>query len=135
MRISDLSSDVCSSDLNAEIGAELHRAAHAFGYIDEGAVGKDRAIERCEIIVVHRHDLAEPLLHQLGIFADRFRNRQEDHPRALQFLAEGRRDADAVEHRVDRALARALDPGEPLLPLEPRKSVVWGKSGYGRVGL
>src|SRR3546814_18230934 len=106
MRISDWSSDVCSSDLlvlvahrrgaafevgdisalvgddqsplelprilgiNAEIGAELHRAAHAFGYIDEGAVGKDRAIERCEIIVVHRHDLAEPLLHQLGIFAE-----------------------------------------------------------------
>src|SRR3546814_4889464 len=37
---------------------------------------------------------------------------------ALQFLAEGRRDADAVEHRVDRDLARALDAREHLLLLD-----------------
>jgi hypothetical protein len=55
--------------VDAEIGGQLHRAAHAFGDVDEGAVGKDRAVERGEIIVVHRHDLAEPFLHQIGIFA------------------------------------------------------------------
>ena len=42
----------------------------------------------------------------------------EDDPRLLQLLAEGRRHRDAVEHRVDRDLARALDPGEHLLLLD-----------------
>ena len=39
-------------------------------------------------------------------------------PGRLQFLAEGGGDADAVEHRVDRDLARAFDPGEHLLLLD-----------------
>jgi hypothetical protein len=44
---------------------------------------------------------------------------QEDHAgRRLQLLAEGGRDRDAVEHRVDRDLARALDAGEHLLLLD-----------------
>src|SRR3546814_10793648 len=73
---------------------------------------KDRAVQGREIIVVYRHDLAEPRLHHLGIFADRLADRQEDHPCLLQLLAKGGRDRNAVEHRVDRDLARALDPGE-----------------------
>src|SRR3546814_20693065 len=44
--------------------------------------------------------------------------RQEDHPCLLQLLAKGGRDRNAVEHRVDRDLARALDPGEHLLLLD-----------------
>src|SRR3546814_2098152 len=95
----------------------------SLGHIDEGAVREDRAVERREIIVVHRHDLSEPLFHQLGIFADRFGDGEEDHPRALQFLAEGRRDADAVEHRVDRDLARALSSEEHTSELQSLMSI------------
>ena len=104
--------------IDTEIGAEFHRTAHALGHVNEGAVRKDRAVERREIIVVHRHDAAEPFLHQLGIFADCLADRQENHPGALQLLAEGRRDAHAVEHRVDRDLARALDAREHFLLLD-----------------
>ena len=39
-------------------------------------------------------------------------------PALLQLLAEGGGDADAVEHRVDRDLARAFDAGEHLLLLD-----------------
>src|SRR3546814_12216361 len=52
------------------------------------------------------------------MLADRLADRQEDDARLLEFLAEGGRDADAVEHRVDCDLARALDPGEHLLLLD-----------------
>src|SRR3546814_3309099 len=83
---------------------------------------KDRAVQGREIIVVYRHDLAEPRLHHLGIFADRLADRQEDHPCLLQLLAKGGRDRNAVEHRVDRDLARALDPGEHLLLLDRDRS-------------
>src|SRR3546814_138321 len=40
--------------VDAEIGGKLHRATHALGHVDEGAVGKDRAVERREIIVTLR---------------------------------------------------------------------------------
>src|SRR3546814_3130867 len=50
--------------------------------------------------------------------SDRLADRQEDHPCLLQLLAKGGRDRNAVEHRVDRDLARALDPGEHLLLLD-----------------
>src|SRR3546814_7584354 len=84
MRISDWSSDVCCSDLqrafelarifrvDAEIGGKFHRAADALRDVDEGAVGKDGAVQRGEIIVVHRHDLPQP--------------RSEEHTSELQSL-------------------------------------------------
>ena len=57
--------------IDAEIGAQLHGAADAFGNVDKGPIRKDCAIERGKIIVAHRHDFAEPFFDQLGIFADR----------------------------------------------------------------
>ncbi len=101
--------------VDAEIGAELHRAAHAFGHVDEGAVGKDRAIERRKVIVAHRHDPAEPLSDEVRIFADCLGDREEDHARAQQFLPEAGGDADRIEHRIHSDLLRALHPGEHFL--------------------
>ena len=48
--------------VDAEIGRQLHRAAHALGHVDERAVGEDRRVERRVEIVGHRHDRAEILL-------------------------------------------------------------------------
>ena len=62
---------------------QLHRAAHALRDVDEGAVAEDRAVQRREVIVVLRHDLAEPLADEIGIFADRLADRAEDDARAL----------------------------------------------------
>ncbi len=104
--------------IDPEIGAELHRAAHTFGNVDEGPVRKDRAVEGGEEVVAHRHDLAEPLLDQLRVLADRLADREENDARLLQLFAEGGGDADRVEHRIDRNLARTFNPGEDLLLLQ-----------------
>ena len=52
--------------IDAEIGRQLHRAADALGHVDEGAVGKDRAVEAGEIIVALRNDRAEIFLTSSG---------------------------------------------------------------------
>ena len=70
--------------VDAEIGRELHRAAHARRHVDERAVGEHRRIERGEEIVGHRHHGAEILLHQLGMLAQRLGDRHEDDAGLLQ---------------------------------------------------
>ena len=102
--------------VDAEIGRELHRAAHARRHVDERAVGEHRRIERREEVVGHRHDRAEILLHQLGMLAQRLGDRHEDHAGLLQLFLEGGGDRDGVEHRVDRdAVARR--GGSPSSPI------------------
>ena len=95
--------------VDAEIGRELHRAAHAFRHVDERAVGEHRRVERGEEVVGDRHHSAEILLHQIGVLLQRFRDRAEDHARLGQFRLEGGRHRYRVEHRVDGdARARAV---------------------------
>ena len=101
--------------IDAEVGAELHRAAHAFWNINERAVRKDRAIERREIIVAHRHNAAEPFFHQLWIFADRLRDREEDDACLLQFLTKGGRHRHAIKDCINRDFARAFNARQHLL--------------------
>ena len=57
---------------------------------------------------MHRHDLAQPALHQFRIFADRLADREEDHARLLQFVTEGGGDADRIEHGIDRDTRKNL---------------------------
>ncbi len=91
--------------VDAEIGRQLHRAAHARRHVDERAVGEHRRVERGEEVVGHRHDRAEIFLHQLGMLAHRLRDRHEDHAGLLQLLLEGGGDRDRIEHRIDRDAA------------------------------
>ena len=88
--------------VDAEIGRQLHRAAHARRQVDEGAVGEHRRIEGGEEIVGHRHHRTQILLHELGVLADRLRDRHEDHAGLPELLLEGGRDRDGVEHGIDR---------------------------------
>ena len=46
--------------------------------------------------------------HQFGMLADRLRDRHEDHAGLLQFLLEGGRDRDRIEHGIDRDAALAF---------------------------
>ena len=101
--------------VDAEIGRQFHRAAHAFGNVNKGAVGKDRAVEGGKIIVMHRHDFAQPSFDELGIFLDRLGDGAENHSRLLQLLAECGGHANAVKHRIHRHFARAFDPGQHFL--------------------
>ena len=59
--------------VDAEIGRQFHRAAHALGHQHEGAVAEHRGVEAGEDIVALRHDAAEIFLDQLGIFAGSLR--------------------------------------------------------------
>ena len=108
--------------IDAEIGGQLHRAAHAGRHIDEGAVGKHRRVERRVEIVGDRHDRAEIFLHQLGMRPDRLGHRAEDDARLGQLLLEGgdHRDASRTRHRPRRAAfdPRAFDAGEHGLLLQ-----------------
>ena len=101
--------------VNPEISAELHRATHAFGDVDECPVGEDRAVQGREIIVVHRHNLAEPFLHQLRIFLNRLRYAAENHASTFKFCAKGGGDRNTVEHGVHSHAARALDASQHFL--------------------
>ncbi len=97
---------------------QLHRATHALGDVDEGAVGEDRAVQAGKIIVALRDDAAEIFAHQLGMLVHCLADGHENDAGLLQLLAKGGRDRDAVEHRVDRDFPRALDAGEHLLLLD-----------------
>jgi hypothetical protein len=87
--------------VDAEIGRQLHRAAHALGDVDEGAVGEHRRIERRVLVVRVGHDRAEILRTSSGWFWHRLGDRAEDDAHLLQLLLEGGGDRDAVEHGVD----------------------------------
>ena len=117
--------------VDAEIGRQLHRAANALGNVDEGAVREDRRVERREIIIPLRHDLAQPFADQIGIFLDRLGDRTEDHARRFQLLAEGRRDRDAVEHRVNRDLARPFDARQHFLLGDRNAQLFIGPADFG----
>ena len=86
--------------VDAEIGGQLHRAAHALGHVHEGAVAEHRRVERGVEVVAVRHDAAEIFLHQLRIFAYRFRERAEHDAEFGQLCLVGGRDRHRVEHRV-----------------------------------
>ena len=101
--------------IDAEIGGELHRASHAFRDINKCPVGEDRAVQRCKIIVMHRHNLAEPFLHQLRIFLNRLRYAAENHASTFKFCAKGGGDRNTVEHGVHSHAARALDASQHFL--------------------
>ena len=99
--------------VDAEIGRQLHRAAHAGRHVDERAVGEHRRIERRVEIVGRGHHRAEIASHQVAVVTHRLGERTEDHARLGELGLEGGGDGDRVEHRVDGD--PPLDAGEDLL--------------------
>ena len=65
------------SCVDAEIRAKLHRAAHAFWYVDERAVAEHSAVQGCEEVVAVRHNRAEILSYQVRMFLYRLTDRAE----------------------------------------------------------
>ena len=53
--------------VDAEIGRQLHRAAHAFRHVDERAVAEHGRIKGREIVVAPRHDGTEVLAYELRV--------------------------------------------------------------------
>ena len=98
--------------VDAEVGRQLHRTAHALGDVGERAVREDRRVERGVEVVGGRHHRAEVLADQLRMLPHRLGERAEDDPELGQLVLEGRGHRHGVEHRVDR------HPGHHLLLLQ-----------------
>ena len=117
--------------VDAEIGRQLHRAAHARRHVDERPVREDGRVQRREEVVGHRHDRAEILAHEVRMLADRLGDRHEDHAGLLQLLLEGRGDRDGIEHRVDGDPARRLDAGQDFLLAQRNAELLVGLEDLG----
>ena len=111
--------------VDAEVGAQLHRAAHALGDVGEAAVAEDGRVERGEEVVGVRHDRAEVLLHQLGMVVHGLAERAEDDALLGQRRAEGRAHRHRVEHGVDG------DARQDLLLVERDAQLVEGLAQLG----
>ena len=87
--------------VDAEVGRQLHGAAHALRYVDEGAVAEDGAVEGGEVVVASRHDAAEVLANEFRILLNGLGDGAEDHAGFRELLAEGRGDGHGIEDRID----------------------------------
>ncbi len=74
--------------IDAEIGGELHRAAHALWDVAERPVGEHRGVERREKVVPKRDDRAEVPAYKIGMVLDGFGEGAEDDAGFGQFLLE-----------------------------------------------
>ena len=88
--------------VDAEIGRQLHRAAHPLGDVAERAVGEDRGIQRRVEVVGVGHDAPEVLFHQFGKVAQRLGDRTEEDALLGQHLPESGLDRHGIHHGIDR---------------------------------
>ena len=88
--------------VDAEVGGQFHRAAHARRDVDEGTVGKHRRIQRRVVVVPIRHHRAQILAHQLGMLAHRLGERAEHDAQFGQLALVAGRHRHRIEHRVHR---------------------------------
>jgi hypothetical protein len=94
--------------VDAKIGGQLHRTAHACRDVDKGAVRKHGGIEAGKVVIGVRHHGAEILLYQFRVFAYRLRDGAEDDSGLAQVLAERGRHRHAVEHGIHRNARQCL---------------------------
>ena len=87
--------------VDAEVGGQLHGAAHALGHIHEGAVGEDRRIQCGKEVVAVGHHGAQVLLHQFRIIADGLGDGAENHTGFGEGLLEGGCDGNGIEYCID----------------------------------
>ena len=106
--------------IDAEIGAQFHRATHTLGDVNERAVAEHCRVERGVEIVGIRHHAAQILAHQVGIVLHGLAHRAEYHAEFSEFLAIGGFHAHAVHHGVDGHAA------EPQLLLQGDAKFVEG---------
>ena len=75
--------------VDAEIAAQLHRATHALGDIDERAVAEHATVQRSEEVVTIRYHGAQIFAHQVGMLLDGLADAAEDDALLAQLVLEG----------------------------------------------
>ena len=116
--------------VDAEVGRQLHRAAHARRNVDERTIRKHRAVQCREEIVGDRHNRSEIFFDEFRMRMHRLRNRAENHARLQQLVLERRDDRHRVEHRIDRH-ARPLDAREDFLLAQGNAELLIGAQQFG----
>ena len=87
--------------VDAEVGGEFHRTAHAFGDKDKRTIGEDSRVEGSEVVVAIGDNAAQVFAHEFGIFLDGFRKTAENDALLLKALFEGGLDAHRVHHGIN----------------------------------
>ena len=98
-----LSSVAC---VDAEVGAKLHRAAHALGNVYERAVREDGAVKGSEEIVLIRHHASQVFLHEVGMVLYGIADGAEYHALLGEVLLEGGLHGHGVHDGVHRHTAQ-----------------------------
>ena len=111
--------------VDAEVGAQLHGAAHALGHIDKAAVAEDGAVQRRIVVVAVGHHGAQILLDELGVVVDGFADAAEDDAMLGELLLEAGEDRDGVENGVDGHV------GQHLLLLQRDAELFVGRQDFG----
>ena len=87
--------------IDAEIGRQLHGAAHPFGYVHKRPVAEYRRVEGGEEVVAVRNYRAQVLAHKVGVVFHRLADGAEDDAQFGQLLLEGGFHRYAVHDGVD----------------------------------
>ena len=95
----------CVAGIDAEIAAQFHRTAHAFGDVDERPVGEYGRVEGGKVVVAIGHDGAQVLAHQIAMLLDGITDGTEDDALLSQFFLKSGFDADRVHDGVDGSIA------------------------------
>ena len=101
----------CVSRVYSEIAAQLHRASHPLGYIDERAVAEYGRVKRGIEVVPVWHDCTKILPYQLGMFLDGLADAAEDYALLTQLLLE----CGLHRHRVHDGIDSGATQCEPFL--------------------
>ncbi len=94
--------------IDAEIGAQFHRAANTLGDVAERPVGEDRAIEGSVKVVGLGNDSAQIFFYELRVFLDGLAHGAEDDALFGQGLFEGCRHGDRIHHHIHGHSGQAL---------------------------
>ena len=112
--------------VDPEVRLERHVHLHAGRDVDERPARPDRRVEGRELVVVRRDELAEVLLHEVGVLAQRRVHVAEQHTLARQVVP--------VAVVDDFAFVLGGDPGEVLtLGLGDPELVVGGLDRVGKL--
>ena len=94
--------------VDAEVGGQLHRAAHALGDVAEGAVGEDGRVQgRVEVVGVG-HNGADVLPHEVRVVLDCLRHGAKNDAVLGELLLERSGDGHAVENGVHGHTGQSL---------------------------
>ena len=94
--------------VDAEVGAQLHRAAHALGDVAKRAVGEHGAVQgRIEVVGLRNHR-SEVLFNEFGVLQDGLAHRTKNDALLGEGLLEGRCDRHGIYHDVHGHAAEAL---------------------------